>query len=131
MHQYSLRKQFMIRTVFTWNTLSCNLVGSPNLEKYSRQKLNNRLQELLLGRKLGWMICKVFSSSDPDSVTFKFKVIEMFLGARNPKIIVLSNFSVFILPLSLMSAQKHLNLIIQKTSLKLWGKNVNQKFYKE
>jgi len=39
----------------------------------------------------------------------------MFIGAANPKITVLSDFSVFSMPLFLMSASKHLNLITYRT----------------
>ena len=39
----------------------------------------------------------------------------MFIGAANPKITALSDFNVFSMPLFLMSASKHLNLITYRT----------------
>ena len=45
----------------------------------------------------------------------EFKLKEMFIGAANPKITALSDFNVFSMPLFLMSASKHLNLITYRT----------------
>lgn len=42
------------------------------------------------------MICKDFSDSQTWYYDLQFKVIEMFLGAGNPKVITLSNFTVFV-----------------------------------
>lgn len=114
LYQYSLRKQFLIRTVFEWNVFSCNLVSFQKTGSVQSKKDITIYKDYYQGGNGLDDLQSLFKFSYCD---LQFKVIEMFLGARNPKIITLSNFTVFISSLLLMSAKKYLNLITQKTYL--------------
>lgn len=127
------RKQVMIRSVFKWNALFCDSL-SPKTKKSVQDKSKQLSTRITISEEIGldnlwspFMLWSLFCD-------LEFKATEMFLGVRNPKIIALSNFSVFILSPLLMSActlpRKHLwsaggemstqNSITSKNILQKW-----------